>query len=138
MGRVVDVQVEAAVGCQDAVHFEDTHAEPAEERGHILAGGELGRFDHLPDGGPVVLDRVHPFLVDIFLPAPAVLEFCAGGEAVGGGVEVAVLVEGRVGGDQLDGLGVHAAQEGEVVAVVEGAVGEVGGGHLRLLGDRWV
>ena len=40
-----------------------------------------------------------------------------------------LLVEGRVGGDEVDRLGVHAAQEWEVVPVVERAVGEVGGGH---------
>ena len=52
-------------------------------------------------------------------------------EAVRRRVEVAAFVEGRVGGDQVDCAGVDAAEEGEVVAVVEGAVGEVRRGHIQ-------
>ena len=42
---------------------------------------------------------------------------------------IAVFVEGRVGGDEMRRLAVHAAQELQVVAVKERAVFEVGLGH---------
>ena len=66
-----------------------------------------------------------PVLVDVLVPAPAVFELGAGGERVGGRVEVSALVERRIGRDQMDGVGVDASEEGEVVAVEEGPVGHV-------------
>ena len=72
--------------------------------------------------GPVVLDGVDPVLVDVFVPAPAVFELGSGGEGIGGGVEVSAFVEGRVGGDEVDGVGVDASEEGEVVTVEESSV----------------
>ena len=84
--------------------------------------------------GPVVLDGVDPVLVDVLVPAPAVLELGSGGEGVGGGVEVSAFVEGRVGGDEVDGVGVDASEEGEVVSVEEGSVLDVEGGHGVRLG----
>ena len=103
-----------------------------EEGGAGFAGGGSYCFDDLPDGGPVALDGVDPVLMYVLVPAPAILELGSGGEGVGGGVEVSAFVEGRVGGDEADGVGVDASQEGEVVAVEEGSVLDVEGGH----GDR--
>ena len=128
-GGGIAVQVDAAVIGEDAAHFGQANCHKHQEGGHIGAVADFGGFDGQLDVGPVVFDLVQPFRVDNIIPVPAILEAGAGGQAVRGGVEVAVFVERRVGGDQLDGAGVHAAQEGQVVAVVEGAVGEVWGGH---------
>jgi hypothetical protein len=50
-------------------------------------------------------------------------------QTIGSGVKIPVLVEGRIGGDKVDGAGVHAPQEGQVVAVKQRAVGEVAFWH---------
>ena len=128
-GGGIAVEVEAAVGAEDAVAFHEANAEPDEEGGHVVAGGGAGAVDDGPDGGPVVLDAVEPVGVDVAVPAPAVLEAGAGGEAVGVAWKSRFLLKGRVGGDELDSGAVHTAEEVQVIAVVEGAIGEVGGGH---------
>ena len=46
-------------------------------------------------------------------------------------MEVAVLVERRVGGDEMHRLAVHAAQERKIVAMIERAVLKVRFGHAR-------
>ena len=137
-GSGVAVQIQAAVLAQHAVHLHEPHAHVAQERAHVapvvpllplLLVNLIGRVDDAPHGGIVVLDGVDPLRMDVLVVAPAVLELAPGGEGVGRGVEVAALVEGRVGGDEVDRARVDGLQELEVVAVVERAVAEVRFGH---------
>ena len=130
-GCVICVQVQAAIGTQDTMHLHQPHAQPAEKCRHIIAIGCASNLNHLPDRGPIVDDAVGPFFVHIFVPAPAVFEARAGCQAVGRGVVVAVFVEGRVGGDEVHRLAVHAAQEVQVVAVIEAAILKVGLCHVN-------
>lgn len=69
------------------------------------------------NAGPVCLDGVDPVVVDILIPPPAVDETAAARQALGVGVEVPVLVERWIGVDEINGAGVDALKEREVVAV---------------------
>ena len=97
--------------------------------GHAHTVAAFRRLDGQPDVGPVVFNLIQPVRVYFVVPAPAVLKAGAGGQAVRRGVKIPVLVERRVGGNQLHRAGVHPAQHGQVVAVVKGAVGRIGRGH---------
>ena len=72
--------------------------------------------------GRFAFDVGDPFVAHVAVPRPAVAEGLA---------EVAVLVEGRISRDQVDALAADAAQEGQVVALVKAAVGEIETGHGR-------
>lgn len=68
---------------------------------HVVAVRQPSRLYHAPDARPVFVHLVHPLLVNVTIPTPSILKLRTSGEAVGRGVEIAVLVEGRVGGDEM-------------------------------------
>ncbi len=125
----VAMQVQAAVRSQHTLHLDKPDGHVAQERPEVVAPCHACCVDDLPHGGPVVLHLVDPLAFDVVSPRPAVLELRARSERVRRGVEVAALVERRVGRDQVDCLGVHASQHGEVVAVEQRPVRPVRFGH---------
>ena len=64
-GRRVTVEIEAAVGPQDAPHLDKPHSHEAKERGHIVAPSRPRRVDYFPDGRPVVLYLVDPLALHV-------------------------------------------------------------------------
>ena len=89
-----------------------------------------GGFDDVVEGSVLVFNLVEPDRVD-FVPLPLVGQDAGVSplpvvDVVAGGAGAVPLgVERRVGGDEVDGLIVHAAQDVEVVELVEDVVGEV-------------
>ena len=77
--------------------------------------------------GVVVLDLIHPILVHVPFPRPAVLKLAASPpEFVGGHVKVPVFVERRIRRDQVDGFRIHRTHHVEVFAMEQRAVLPVG------------
>ena len=58
-------------------------------------------------------------------PVPVVLELCLAAPLQFAFKGVTLLVEGRVGGDEIDGFGVESSEDAEVVAQVEGVELEI-------------
>ena len=58
-------------------------------------------------------------------PVPVVLELCLAAPLQFTFKRIALLVEGRVGGNQIDGFGVEASEDAEVVAQIEGVELEI-------------
>lgn len=119
------------------MHFHETNRHKAQKGGHVFSIGSLGRLYDRVDFGPIVDYLVDPLAFYVVGPTPAVLKLCTGGEAVRCGVEVPALVEGRVRGDEVNGLGVHATEDWQVVPVIEGAVAKVRMRHDVMGSFHW-
>ena len=76
-----------------------------------------GVLDSLHEARIVVGDLIRPFLMNIPIPRPAILELGSSRQAVWRRVKVSALVERRIGGDEVYGLRIHGAQEHQIVAV---------------------
>ena len=122
---VVDMKVDAPVLPQDAPHLHEPHSHPAQERRHVHPIRHLRRLDHRQNRRPVVLDLICPFRMHIIVPPPAVGEPCPGRKAIRRRVEVLVLVERRIGCDEVDCVAVHPPQESQVVPVVQRPIPKV-------------
>ena len=133
--RVVNMQVDAAVIPQNTPHFHQPHAQPTQKRRHILPGRNPRRLNHRPHAGPVVADGIHPFVVNIRLPAPAVGKTSPLGQRVRRGVKIPVLVKRRIGGNELHRAAVHPPQKFQIIAVIQRPVGKVRRGvpHTKIL-----
>ena len=129
VGGGVGVQVEAAGGFEEAVTFQQPYAKPGKESAHRRPPDGIGSLDNLAGGRALGGEGVEVGGGDIGGPSPAVGKAAAGGRAVGVGLEVFALVKGRVGGNQIDRGAVQAAEEGQIVAAKQGAVGCVEFGH---------
>ena len=121
------------------MHLQQAHAHEAEKGGHIVpidvpSGGDEGV--HLvmmvADGLQpvrVVLNgvrimalalgwiRIDPVPVVLELGLAAALQFALEG--------ITLLVEGRIGGNQIDGFGVEASEDVKVVAQIEGVEAKI-------------
>ena len=103
-GRRVAMKVYASVFPEYPLHLQQSHGHEAHIRSHAVRMGVSRAFDGFHELRKVVRDFVHPRLLNVILPRPPVLKGRAGGEAVGRGVKIPVLVEGRVGGDEVNGV----------------------------------
>lgn len=126
-GGGVAVDVEAAGGFEDAAEFNQAggHHDEVGEHGSwaddFFEGVEEVVYDAWVGG-----DDVEEGLLGGWSPGPGIIE--GGNLSVGGGaglvfeedVVAAGAVEGRVEVDEVYRLGGHGAEDGEVVAVVEG------------------
>ena len=124
------MKVDAPILPQDAPHLHEAHSQPAQERRHVHPVGNLCRLDHGMDGRAVVLDLICPFRTHIIVPPPAVGEPCPGRKAIRRRVEVLVLVERRIGCDEVDCVAVHPPQEFQVVPVVQRPIPKVDFRHF--------
>ena len=131
MGCMVDMQVDAARRFQNAMHLQQAHAEEAEERAHVVSVALTRRIDNRHDLRPVVGYLVNPFAFHVVRPTPTVLKLGSSRKAVRRGVKVLALVERRIGRNEVYRLRIDAAQNGQVIRVVKGTVGNVEVGHLR-------
>ena len=136
--RRVAVEIERAGGLQDAAHLHKPNAHEAEEGAHVVAITPASELDYAPDFGVAVLYGVLPSLMRVSVPRPAVLKARAARQAVGRGVKIAPLVEGRIGRYQVDGLAVHPLQDGQIVAVKQRSVLEVGSGMALIPFAYWI
>ena len=135
-GGVVAMQIKAAAGFEDAVQLDQ-----AGGHHHQIGADLVGAAERLDEGGEHAGDArrcaAQQLAIELFRAAPPMPAVFEGGDLRFGiapalvfeeDVVGAVGVEGRVEVDEVDGgAGEVIAEDGEVVAVVEGV-----GGHLGL------
>lgn len=130
-GRRVAVQVDATGFLENPSHRQQSHGHEAQESAHVVAvAGPRSLYD-VHYIRVIVLDLVNPFLMYVLLPRPSVLKFRALCQTIRCRVEIAALVERRVGGDQVHRFGVHGPEEAEIVSVEERPVLPVGFAHCH-------
>ena len=75
--------------------------------------------------GEVIGYLVHPSLVNVPIPRPAILKSCTSSQAVWCRVKVTPLVERRISGYQVYGFAVHRTEELQIVPMKKSAVLDV-------------
>lgn len=98
-GRGGAVQVDGSGRFEHAAHFEQPNCHEAHIGAHAVGVGVAGALDGRHELGEVIGNLIHPRLV-----------------------EIAALVERRIGGDQVHRLRVHGPKELQVVTVEQRAV----------------
>ena len=69
---LVAVQIQAAVGFQHPVNFQQPDGHIAQISGNALPGGVAGDFDQLADGIVFIFQAFQPFFVNVVFPRPDV------------------------------------------------------------------
>ncbi len=106
------MNIDTACGLQHPPHGQEPHGHETHERSHPVAVRVPGALDGFHEPRVVVCDFVHPLLMHVALPRPAVLEASADGEAVWCSMEITSLIERWISGNQVHALAVHGAEEG--------------------------
>ncbi len=121
-GRGIAMQIDRARRLEQSPHFKQSHGHETHEGSHAIRVRIAGTFDGFHQSRIVIGDLVHPFLMYITLPRPAILELGSGCQTVRRSMEVSALVEGRISGDQVYGFRVHGPHELEIIAVEKSTI----------------
>lgn len=116
---MVDMQIQAAIGAQYAMHLDQPYRHETEESAHILPVGMVRRVDDFIHRAPVIEQGIHPIGMNVLIPGPFIAEFTL---LI---MEISLFLKWWISSDEVHGFAIHPAQEVQVIAVIERAVLEV-------------